>query len=162
MPLRCLIDLDASSVLMCESKASGRAVLGDEWDAPRVDYLATDSWQTGPAFITRETHPRRHGVANVIHVGPRDLYTITTTLGEIHLMRDGKIPSWKHVLGYFYGNPNDALKTMIAAACDLRPDPAITAFANRAYSADASRWDGIRAAAARHRIGHRTGPGRLH
>ncbi|SEI03442.1 hypothetical protein [Paracoccus alkenifer] len=159
MPLKALIDLEARTVETCNSIATGRAILDDEWHGiPRVDFIAADEWQVGPAFITREQHPRKRGVAFVLHVGPRDLYTVTAAIAEVYLMRDGKLPSCMTVMKPFYGNPDSALRTMIATACGLRIDPAITAFAKRAYAADPARWDGIRAAAARHRIGH----GRIH
>lgn len=159
MPLKILVDLDARTVETCNSVATGRSILDDEWHGiPRVDFIAADEWQAGPAYITRETHPRKHDVAFVLHVGPRDLYTFTAAIGEIYLVRDDNLPSFRTVMKLFYGNPDSALRTMIATACGMRIDPAITAFAKRAYAGDPARWDGIRAAAARHRIGQ----GRLH
>ncbi len=155
MPLRCLIDLDARTVLTCEKKLTGRAVLDNNWKFLRkVDFLdAGDSWHLGAPVYYIGTHPKRYGGrCGVLKLSVRDLYTVTAALAQVHLMREGKLPSWRCFQRYFYG-AFPAVKTMTGLAIGAKLDPEQTAFMRRAYDSAPDEWDRIKVAAARHRTG---------
>lgn len=148
VPLKALVDLGGRKVEVCEKIRTGKAIISEEWKGiPRVELIGADSLQITPPFITCESYCMTRGALPVLHVGPRDLWTITAALGEAHRARAGKLPTWKQAERWFYGSCNDALRTMIVTACGIKTDPETGAFSRISYEADPEAWNRIRIAA---------------